>query len=291
MYRKLKIDSEIVDVLGDFQYVFYSEKSKDILFCKKESEAQVALDNEKIRRFAQKLKERLDFSYEKSYLSDIPSKLPVSKLSPTVLDTGYTDVKEAPPAPSFLSGEKKATAAEMGTATHLFLQFCNFDSLSGDIASEAERLCKMRFISNQAKELIRFDEIEKFAASALYQRIKNAREIYREVRFNSLVPALSFTESEEKRRLLSEDEVKICVQGVVDCLFTDKDGKTVLVDYKTDRLTKEELEHRALAEEKLISRHKNQLLTYKKLCADILGREIDQVLIYSLALGDTVELT
>ncbi|MBO5196514.1 MAG: UvrD-helicase domain-containing protein [Clostridia bacterium] len=257
----------------------------------KESEAQVALDNEKIRRFAQKLKDRLDFSYEKSYLSDIPSKLPVSKLSPTVLDTGYTDEKEAPPAPSFLSGEKKATAAEMGTATHLFLQFCNFDSLSCDIASEAERLCKMRFISNQAKELIRFDEIEKFAASALYQRIKNAREIYREVRFNSLVPALSFTENEEKRRLLSEDEVKICVQGVVDCLFTDKDGKTVLVDYKTDRLTKEELEHRALAEEKLISRHKNQLLTYKKLCADILGREIDQVLIYSLALGDTVELT
>jgi len=256
-----------------------------------EAAEEAALDKGKLDAFSKKLRDRLSFEYKKAYLSEIPAKLPVSKLTSSVLDTGYTDTREAPPLPAFLSGEKRASAADMGTATHLFLQFCDFDALSGDVLSEAERLCKMRFISNQAKELIRFDEIEKFAASALYQRIKNAREIYREVRFNSLVSAASFTENEEKRRLLTEDEVKICVQGVVDCLFTDKNGKTVLVDYKTDRLTKEELEHRALAEEKLISRHKNQLLTYKKLCADILGREIDQVLIYSLALGDTVELT
>lgn len=39
MYYKIKNGSEIVDVLGDFQYVFYSEKSKGILFCKKEEEA------------------------------------------------------------------------------------------------------------------------------------------------------------------------------------------------------------------------------------------------------------
>ncbi len=39
MYRKIKIGTEIVDVLGDFQYVFFSEKSNDILFCKKEEDA------------------------------------------------------------------------------------------------------------------------------------------------------------------------------------------------------------------------------------------------------------
>lgn len=39
MYYKIKNGSEIVDVLGEFQYVFYSEKSKCILFCKKEEEA------------------------------------------------------------------------------------------------------------------------------------------------------------------------------------------------------------------------------------------------------------
>ncbi len=250
-----------------------------------------ALDAEKIECFASKLRERLDFSYHKSYLSQIPAKLPVSKLSSNVLDTGYTDTREAPPLPAFLSGEKKAGAAEMGTATHLFLQFCDFDALNKDVSAEADRLCRLKYISEETKDLIRLDEIEKFASSPLYERIKGAKEIYREVRFNSLVAAESFTENEEKRRLLSEDEVKICVQGVVDCLFTDKSGKTVLVDYKTDRLTKEELEDRALAEKKLRERHKDQLLTYKKLCSDILEREIDEVLIYSLTLGDTVELT
>ena len=255
------------------------------------AEEVVVLDSEKTKEFAAKLKERLDFSYDRAYLSEIPAKLPVSKLSSSVLDTGYTDTRESPPLPAFLSGEKKAGAAEMGTATHLFLQFCDFDALSCNVSAEAERLCRLRYISEETKKLIRLDEIEKFAASPLYTRIKQATEIYREVRFNALVPAFSFTENEEKRRLLSEDEVKICVQGVVDCLFTDKSGKTVLVDYKTDRLTQEETENRALAEKKLRDRHSDQLLTYKKLCADILGREIDEVLVYSLALGDTVELT
>ncbi len=249
------------------------------------------LDAEKAEELAEKLKKRFAFLYKKAYLSQIPSKLPVSKLSSNVLDNGYTDTREAPPLPAFLAGEKKAGAAEMGTATHLFLQFCDFKALSNDAEAEAERLCRLQYIAKETKDLVRLDEIKNFASSPLYKRITEAKEIYREVRFNSLVPASLFTEDEEKRRFLSDDDVKICVQGVVDCLFIDAEGKAVLVDYKTDRLTKDELANRALAEKKLTERHSNQLLTYKKLCAEILGREIDQTLIYSLALGDTVELT
>ncbi len=256
-----------------------------------EAEVKVALDEERIENLKSELESRFAFSYDRAYLSDIPSKLPISKLSPSILDTGYSDKREAPAAPAFLSGEKKATAADMGTATHLFLQFCDFDALGGDVEAEAQRLCRNRFMSEETKALIRFDELESFAKSPMYPRIKNAREIYREIRFNSLVSAAGYTENEEKRRLLEADDVKICVQGVVDCLFVDESGKTVLVDYKTDRLTKEELDNKALAAEKLISRHSQQLQTYKKLCAEILGREIDEVHIYSLALGESIELT
>ncbi len=254
-------------------------------------QATVVLDANKTERLSQEFEKRFAFSYEKEYLAEIPAKLPVSKLSSNILDVGYEDNREAPPAPAFLSAEKKAGAAEMGTATHLFLQFCDFEALSGSIEGEASRLISERYIEENTKSLIRFDEIEGFVSSPLYSRIKNAKEIYREIRFNSLVPAFSYTENEEKKHQLQADDIKICVQGVVDCLFVDGEGKTVLVDYKTDRLTAEELENRALAEEKLRERHSRQLLTYKKLCADILGREIDEVLIYSLALGDSIELT
>ena len=47
---------------------------------------------------------------------------------------------------------------------------------------------------------------------------------------------------------------------------------------------------RAKAEEKLRTRHALQLSYYAAACRDIFGRLPDRVLIYSLALGDTVDL-
>ncbi len=242
-------------------------------------------------KLTSELRERFSFRYGSDHLSSVPAKLPVSKLSRNILDIGFSNEIEVPPMPSFISGRKKATAAEKGTATHMFLQFCDFSALSSDIGAEAERLCEMRYISKETEKLIRFDEIELFVKSSLYKRIVEAEEIYREVRFNSMLDASEFTENAELKAKLSADGTKICVQGVVDCLFTDKNGKTVLVDYKTDRLTKEELSDREKAAEKLKSRHADQLLTYKRLCGEMLGRDIDDVLIYSLAFGDSIELT
>ncbi len=275
--------------MGHHSFELISAKAEEEIEAADEIKAD--LDERKIEELRMELKCRFDFAYDRDYLSHIPSKLPVSKLSSNILDVGYENNREAPPAPAFLSAEKKASAADMGTATHLFLQFCDFDALKGDISAEADRLCRARYMSEETRSLIRFEELEKFAQSPLYVRIRNSREIYREIRFNSLVPAFSYTEDDVKRQRLEADNVKICVQGVVDCLFVDENGKTVLVDYKTDRLTRDELEDKDLAAKKLILRHREQLLTYKKLCAEILGREIDEVLIYSLALGESIELT
>ncbi len=275
--------------IGDGSFVLKKVKAEDS--CEAQAEAAAELDEALKAELAKELSHKLAFTYGSSHLSSVPAKLSASKLSSDVLDVGFSDKKEVAPMPSFLAGEKKATAAEKGTATHLFLQFCDFSALAGNIEGEAERLCRLRFISEETKKLIRMDELEKFASSNLYARIAGAKEIYREVRFNSMLDAAQFTENEELKAKLSADEAQICVQGVVDCLFTDKDGKTVLVDYKTDRLTVEELTSPHLAREKLISRHADQLLTYKKLCSEILCREIDEVLIYSLALGDAIELT
>ena len=275
--------------MGDGSFVLKKYRADEVSDASCSSERE--LDGEVVAGYKAELDKKLSFSYSASYLSSVPAKLSVSKLSPNVLDAGFSEKREVVPVPSFLAGEKKVTAAKKGTATHQFLQFCDFAALADGIEKEAERLCRMKYISAETGELIRVDELERFARSRLYERILSAREIFREIRFNSMVNAAQFTENEALRASLAEDETKICVQGVVDCLFTDKDGKTVLVDYKTDRLTEAELEDRALASGKLKERHAPQLLTYKKLCADILGREIDEVLIYSLALGDSIELT
>ena len=51
------------------------------------------------------------------------------------------------PTPRFLSENKKAAATEIGTATHVFLQFADFDRLRTKGAqAELERLKEKRFM-------------------------------------------------------------------------------------------------------------------------------------------------
>lgn len=246
-------------------------------------------------------KKALDFSYDKEYLWNIPAKLSVSVLKPDILgsedEREYFDApvsikmaKEAP-LPAFLSGKSKDDAAARGTATHIFMQFTSFEELHkrGEEA-EMARLVEKRFISQENADLVRIDEIALFKKSDLFKELLCAKEIMRERRFNTLLPAEDFTTDEALREKLHRDGTVITVQGVVDCIYTDSEGKTHLVDYKTDRLTKAELENKALAYKKLRDRHTRQLLIYKKVCEQMLGRPLDSVSIYSLQLGESVEI-
>ncbi len=136
---------------------------------------------------------------------------------------------------------------------------------------------------------MRLSEIEAFRRSDIFRRMLCARRILREKRFNAKLDAADFTTDPELRERLRHDGVKITVQGVVDCIFEDEDG-AVLLDYKTDRLTEEELRDRELAEEKLLSRHRRQLTVYRDVCEKMIGRPFAGVYIYSLPLGDTIEV-
>ena len=78
------------------------------------------------------------------------------------------------------------------------------------------------------------------------------------------------------------------MQGVIDLFFETEDGKLILCDYKTDVLTSEELRDPRLAAEKLTHRHARQLTYYAKALRQLCGRAPDEVVIYSLPLGDTV---
>ena len=115
-----------------------------------------------------------------------------------------------------------------------------------------------------------------------------AKKIYRELRFNQKLPAELFTEDEERRRALSGETM--LVQGVIDCIVEYPDGRLGLFDYKTDRLSKEELENEQLAEKKLRDSHRTQLIFYAEAVKRIFGKEPSRVEVYSLALGRTVSM-
>ena len=170
-----------------------------------------------------------------------------------------------------------------------FLQFCDFKKLH-DLGTGAElcRLVSEGFMSQADGEAANLDYIEKFRHSEFFKRILSAREVRREFRFNAALPAYTLTGDAQRAEQLKVDGTDVIVQGVIDIVFTDKEGRLVLADYKTDRLTPYELEHKDVAAGKLWKRHKNQLRYYALVCEKLFGRKPDEVLIYSMPLGEEI---
>ena len=257
--------------------------SKDII---NEIEENSSVDEE----LYEKLCESFSFKYEYQELSKIPSKLSVSRLYPDVLDENDTSLElfakdKKAQIPTFFSKEEpKPTASERGTATHLFFQFCNFHYAAvHGIDEELNRLCELKYLPENVKDLIYKDELERFLESELMKQIFASKKIIREQRFNISLPINNFTKN---KALISKMQgEQLAVQGVIDLILIDKDGKIRLFDYKTDRLSSKELENPDLAEHKLNSVHANQLSYYAKAIELMFGKKCESAQIYSTHSG------
>ena len=76
------------------------------------------------------------------------------------------------------------------------------------------------------------------------------------------------------------EEEMVLIQGIIDAWFIE-DDEIVLLDYKTDRV-KQAVE--------LVSRYKIQLELYKRALEASTMKKVKEVLIYSFALGEVIEL-
>ena len=240
------------------------------------------------------------FSYEYPYKRRtlIPEKVSVSKLYPRLFDESDTQVldleaidaeeEKAAYVPAFISGDTGDSKAR-GIATHLFLQFCDLEGLLCHGAKEELRiLTDKKYISVRDSGLVRIKEAEMFLSSRLFGDMRSAMKVWRELRFNVKLPCEMFaTELAAAESLKGE---KVLVQGVIDCLILDTDGEYHLVDYKTDRLTREEMADRSLAEQRLRKSHSRQLGYYAEAVKIMFGKYPATVEVYSLPLGDTVDV-
>ena len=250
--------------------------------CSEKNDAK-DISEEEILKYQNELKSRFEFKYEYDYLNKLPSKLTVSKLKPNILDETENDEieidKPLDSLPRFLADKKEISAAERGTATHVFMQFCDFENLyKNGYESELARLTGSSFITEGDASLINSKHIEKFAKSELLLEMLGSKKLYREFRFNVMLPATGLTSDS---RLASQS---VLVQGVIDAVFENERGELVLVDYKTDRVSEENYK------DELISRHKSQLEYYKKAVELMFERPVSRVMLYSVPLAKTVEL-
>ncbi len=248
------------------------------------------LDEERIIELTEEFSNRFAFKYHSHEASRIPAKLSVSELYPTILDDYDNCLKMSENkkarmrVPRFID-ESDAKGAKIGTATHQFMQFCDFSRLECDgIDAEIKRMSDLGFLSPTVASLVSRYAIKRFTESELFSSLKNARMINRELRFNVHLDAAAFTEAKDSA--LKDEQV--LVQGIIDCLYEDADGNTVLLDYKTDSIPKEMSV--SDAEDMLIERHVTQLSYYAAACKTIIGKNVDKIIIYSFALGRPIEI-
>ena len=246
------------------------------------------------------LAERMAFRYPDAALSELPEKLSVSYLHPRILDDVSTSAEfsslDAPKKqrkvgimPDFYTGKRRDEGAKRGTATHTVMQFCDFSRLKAEgVECEIERLVSQGYLTARDAELVHKDELSAFTKSHLIDDLIGAARLHRELRFHARLDAALFTEDEEKKRLFADRQV--LVQGVIDCIIEQDDGSLILIDYKTDRLTATERKCPELAARTLRAAHQNQLSYYAEAIEQMFGRRPAKTLIYSLHLGESVEV-
>ena len=220
--------------------------------------------------------------YPHAYLADLPS-----KLTATGVGRGYRadeTAEQTPPprkevqlrAPLFEQGEKKLTPAEIGTAHHLFMQFCDFDAACAPngVENELNRLAEKKILSTEQAYAVDKRKIERFFASDLYKTFMAENKVRREFKFSVLVPVQAYFPV-----AADAPEENVLLQGVIDCLIETGDG-FVILDFKTDRIKKGGAVERA-------EQYRPQLAAYARAVHEIYGRPVRACVLYFFHTGDT----
>ncbi len=125
------------------------------------------------------------------------------------------------------SGKPKIASTALGTLVHLFLELAPFSIKDKIGVEEFINEMQKKEIINEAeyKELIRSSKyIANFYTSELMDRIRNAKNVYKE---------LPFCVDVDSGELGYESGEKTLVGGVIDLIFEEEDG-LVIVDYKSN---------------------------------------------------------
>lgn len=182
--------------------------------------------------------------------------------------------KETLSTPKFTK-EEKITGSHKGTLLHLCIK--NLDETKeynyADIQNLIQNLQSRKIITAKEAETININTILKYTKSNLFKELKEAEEIHKEEPFYLNIPAVEIYNEGINENIL--------VQGIIDLYYINKEGKLILVDYKTDY---------AENENELVQKYDIQLKLYKKALEGALNIKVDEVIIYSTYLQKEIKM-
>jgi len=248
---------------------------------------------------AETLRRKLFWSYPHRELAGLPSKVTVTEWRHRQEEM-EEEAGEAVPALSLadLSGASEKDmlsgfglpvfytgrhydGAERGRVVHMVMESLTLVPAPepGDIERQLDILVDKEILRPEQRQMVRVREIEKFFACKLGRRVLAAarrEQLWREIPFTMGVPVAELYPDLAGR---SRQE-SILLQGVIDCFFVE-DGEVVVIDYKTDRLTGEQLAAAA-------NKYRVQLQLYARAVETILGLPVISKYLYFFAVNQAV---
>ena len=224
----------------------------------------------------------LEYEYPHRAETLLPAKLTATQLKGRALDEEISENTALPPRlrtlckPRFLAGKEALTGAERGTAIHLAMQYLDFSRAEDEagVRAQIEMMRTQRKLTDEQARAVDVRAIVRFLQSPLAARIRRSESVLREYRFSLLRPVREFANVD------ADDAVLL--QGVVDCFF-EEGGELVVVDFKTDRVSRDDLAERA-------AHYRPQLEAYSMALARVTGKRVKEKLLYFFSAGEEVRL-
>lgn len=207
------------------------------------------------------------FAWRYPYGADtvLPSKISVSQLIGNLPELGQY--------PDFMRDSMAERAVSRGTAAHKLMEHLpiakhTFASVNACLKELTDR----GILTKKEAEGIYAANIVDFFSKGLGSRMLVSPRVERELAFNHRVKANSIFDADTEETLL--------LQGIIDCCFIEG-GKWVLMDYKTDYVSKGRAKEVAMS-------HAKQLRLYKSALEELTGIPVKECWIHLLSTGESV---
>lgn len=277
----------------EYQRIKEEIKTNEII----SEEDDIEVKNE-MRTVKQFLEDRFNKEYIYKNVLNKPSSITVSEIKKMIQEEDeekhqkYYKENFALKTPSFIhQGEEKVgfNSAEKGTIFHLAMQLLDFSKFYTEDVSKIREEVKLQINSFVEKNIMSLDEAEtikinwivKFIQSDIFKEIyiaNKSEKLFKEKAIDYNIKLKNLFKDEN----IEEDE-KIMVVGIIDLFFENENGEIILLDYKTDYVTKENLEE-------IKARYKVQLDLYKSAIEDISGKKVAKKGLYLFGINEFVEI-
>lgn len=222
-------------------------------------------------------KEILDFKYKYQEDVNVPSRVSVSSLKresedeEAVADINFLedelDISRKYAIDDLLIDKEEYNSVRKGTLIHFVLEHLDMKRVYNEkiLKETINNFVESGIISRRDLRYINIFKILKFLNSHIGQEILNSNLLKKEQEF--IIKNTKFSKS--------------VIQGIIDLYYIDQKGNLVLVDFKTDKISKEEV---------YLKRYKKQLDIYKEALEKLTKKEVTHTYIYSFYLDKEIEV-